>query len=294
MNNDQIYFTWTELDRCADMRNQKNRIEQLKKIKKCHYVPVYEGMHLYPKQQDPFYISDESLGQPDRESFLGILHDELWFSCGLTEQESKYLEQQFNGQFESVREYAMALDEDLGHIALYSRGLDLWQRQKKYCSICGELNQIESVGHKMLCSNGHAQWPRIEPAIIVLVTKGDRCLLGRKHNWKPGVYSTLAGFVEAGETIEDAVYREVYEESNIRINNVRYFGSQPWPFPASLMLAFQADGISEDIRLDEEMEDVRWFSRKELINCQQDGSLVLAPRFTVANSLISQFIGHPI
>lgn len=294
MNPDQIYFTWTELDRCADMRNQKNRIDQLKKIKTCHYVPVFEGKHLFLNKQDPFHIGHESIGQPEKDSFLGILHDELWFSCGLDKEEAANLEKQYNGHFESVRDYAMSLNEDLGHIALYSRGLDIWQRQKKYCSICGELNQIESVGHKMLCSNGHAQWPRIEPAIIVLVTRGDRCLLGRKHSWAPGVYSTLAGFVEAGETIEDAVHREVYEESNIRIKNVRYFGSQPWPFPASLMLAFEADGISEDIRLDDEMEDVRWFSKQELIDCQRDGSIILAPRFTVANSLISQFIGQTL
>jgi len=294
MKPEQIYFTWTELDRCADMRNQKNRIDQLKKIKTCHYVPVFEGKHLFLNKEDPFHIAHESIGQPEKESFLGILHDELWFSCGLDKTEADGLEQQYNGHFESVRDYAMSLNEDLGHIALYSRGLDIWQRQKKYCSICGELNQIESVGHKMLCSNGHAQWPRIEPAIIVLVTRGDRCLLGRKHSWASGVYSTLAGFVEAGETIEDAVHREVYEESNIRIKNVRYFGSQPWPFPASLMLAFQAEGISEDIRLDDEMEDVRWFSRQELIDCQRDGSIILAPRFTVANNLITQFVGQAI
>ncbi len=267
MNPEQIYFTWTELDRCADMRNQKNRIDQLKKIKTCHYVPVFEGKHLFLNKQDPFYISDESIGQSEKDSFLGILHDELWFSSGLDKAEAEDLEQKFNGHFESVRDYAMSLNEDLGHIALYSRGLDIWQRQKKYCSICGELNQIESVGHKMLCSNGHAQWPRIEPAIIVLVTRGDRCLLGRKHSWASGVYSTLAGFVEAGETIA---------------------------FPASLMLAFEADGISEDIRLDDEMEDVRWFSKQELIDCQRDGSIILAPRFTVANSLISQFVGQEI
>src|SRR5690554_4439581 len=105
MTHDQIYFTWTELDRCADMRNQKNRIDQLKKIKTCHYVPVFEGKHLYPKEHNLFYIADQSLGQPERESFLGILHDELWFSCGLDEEEADYLAQQFNGEFESVREY---------------------------------------------------------------------------------------------------------------------------------------------------------------------------------------------
>ncbi|MCB1583150.1 MAG: NAD(+) diphosphatase [Marinicella sp.] len=294
MSADQIYFIRTELDRCANMREQKQRIKQLQKFKTCHYVPVYRGNHIYPDSNEKYFISNSPLGSLNQQSFLGVLHDELWFSSGLTEKEANALEIQLDCQFESIRQYAMALDDDLAHIALYSRGLDLWQRHKKFCSICGTRNHLESSGHKMVCENGHEQFPHIEPAIIVLVSKGDQCLLGRKHTWPPNVYSTLAGFVEAGESIEDAVHREVYEESNVRIKNVTYFGSQPWPFPSSLMLAFNAEAVSDDIRLDDEMEDVRWFKKDDLLRWAREGSIILSPRFTVANNLISHFIGKTI
>ena len=294
MNAGQIHFIRTELDRCANMRNQKQRLNQLRKFKTCHYVPVYRGNHIYPDSEEAFYTSKMPLGAVEKQSFLGVLHDELWFSCGLSEKEALALESQLDCQFESIRQYAMALDDDLAHIALYSRGLDLWQRQKNFCSICGTNNHLESSGHKMVCENGHEQFPHIEPAIIVLISKDDQCLLGRKHSWPPNVYSTLAGFVEAGESIEDAVHREIYEESNVRIKNVTYFGSQPWPFPSSLMLAFNAEAVSDDIRLDDEMEDVRWFKKDDLIKWAQDGSIILSPRFTVANNLISNFLGVQI
>jgi NAD+ diphosphatase len=294
MKADQIHFIRTELDRCANMREQKQRLKQLKKFKTCHYVPVYRGNHIYPDSDDTFFVSPMPLGKPEQESFLGILNDELWFSCGLTEKEAGALEIQLESRFESVRQYAMQLNDDLAHIALYSRGLDLWQRQKNFCSICGTRNHLESSGHKMVCENGHEEFPHIEPAVIVLISKGDQCLLGRKHTWPPNVYSTLAGFVEAGESIEDAVHREIYEESNVRIKNVTYFGSQPWPFPSSLMLAFNAEAVSDDIRLDDEMEDVRWFHRDDLIKWAKEGSIILSPRFTVANNLISNFLGQPI
>lgn len=291
MNNKQdIYFTRTELDRCANMREQKQRLNQLKKFRPCHYVPVYLGNHLYRQDEEKFIVLDQSIGKESNQTFLGILNDELWFSCSLTEKKARELEQKNNASFQSLRQYALSLDDNQGHIALYSRGMDLWRRKRVYCSICGTKNNPESYGHKMVCENGHEQYPHIEPAIIVLVSDGDKCLLGRKHSWPPNVYSTLAGFVEAGESIEDAVHREVYEESNIRIKNLRYFGSQPWPFPSSLMIAFQAEARSHDIRLDDEMEDVRWFRRSDLINWVKQGDIILSPRFSVANSLISTFL----
>lgn len=289
MSDVDIYFTRTELDRCADMRDQVQRLNQLKSFKKCHYLPVHRGNHLYIKEHNGFYFSDRPILDCS-QSFLGVLNDELWFSCGVIDDEVELLEKKLGGRFSSLRQYALSLDDDLAHIALYSRGLDLWQRHTVYCSICGTTNTMESSGHKMTCENGHEQFPHIEPAIIVMVTQGDKCLLGRKHSWPANVYSTLAGFVEPGETIEDSVHREVYEESNIRINHVRYFGSQPWPFPSSLMLAFTAEAVTSDIRLNDEMEDVQWFSRSRLINWVEQGSITLSPRFSVANNLINWFL----
>ncbi len=292
MTPEEIYFTQTELDRCANMRDQKQRLTQLKKFKPCHYVPVYLGNHLYRKGEDNFFRDSKPLGSSKNETFLGVLNDELWFSCSLKESEARALEEAHEASFQSLRQYALAMGDDEGHIALYSRGMDLWHRRRVFCSICGTRNNAVSSGHKMDCENGHEQFPRIEPAVIVLVSKGDKCLLGRKHSWPPNVYSTLAGFVEPGESIEDAVHREVYEESNIRLRNLEYFGSQPWPFPSSLMVAFKAEARSDDIRLDDEMEDVRWFHKDDLIEWVKQGSIILSPRFSVANSLISNFLGQ--
>ena len=137
-----------------------------------------------------------------------------------------------------------------------------------------------------MCKNNHEQFPHIEPAIIVLVTYKDKCLLGRKREWPANAYSTLAGFVEPGETIEEAVKREVHEESNIQVEKVKYFGSQPWPFPAALMLAFTAQAINEDIKVDDELEDVQWFTRKQLQEMLKEGYVTISPRYTVAHNLI--------
>ncbi len=290
MSRPEIYFTRTELDRCAALRDQTQRIEQLKKFKPCYYIPVYLGRHIYPKHDNAFYYTEEPI-PGSTPNFLGMINDnEMWFSCHLDEAQAKALEAELSCNFASLRRYALSLDDELAHVAMYSRGLDLWHRNRRFCPKCGTPNQVVSSGHRMLCENGHEQFPHIEPAIIVLVSKGDRCLLGRKPSWPPNVYSTLAGFVEPGESIEDAVHREIYEESNIRITDIQYFGSQPWPFPASLMLAFNATAINEDIRLDDEMEDVRWFTREELNHWIKQGSVMISPRFSVSNNLITHFL----
>jgi NAD+ diphosphatase len=130
-------------------------------------------------------------------------------------------------------------------------------------------------------------FPRVDPAIIVLISDGERCLLGRQENWPEGRYSTIAGFVEPGESLEDAVRREVYEETNIRVGQVTYHSSQPWPFPSSLMLGFMAEANSDDIALnDGELEDAQWFTRKEL----RSGFPKLPFRISIARRLVDQWL----
>ncbi len=130
-------------------------------------------------------------------------------------------------------------------------------------------------------------FPRVDPAIIVLVSNGDRCLLGRQANWPEGRYSTIAGFVEPGESLEDSVRREVYEETNIRASTVNYHSSQPWPFPSSLMLGFMAEAASSDIILnDGELEDAQWFTRKEL----RSGFPKLPFQISIARRLVDHWL----
>jgi NAD+ diphosphatase len=131
-------------------------------------------------------------------------------------------------------------------------------------------------------------FPRVDPAIIVLVAHGDRCLLGRQASWPEARYSTIAGFVEPGESLEDAVRREVYEETNIRVGEVTYHSSQPWPFPSSLMLGFTAEATSTDIELnDGELEDARWFTRDDL----RSGFPKLQFRISISRKLVDHWLG---
>ncbi|MEO0971817.1 MAG: NAD(+) diphosphatase [Pseudomonadota bacterium] len=174
------------------------------------------------------------------------------------------------GRLESLRRHAtLVAREDAGLLA-YARAMVLWHRTHRYCPRCGAPTVSADGGHMRVCTRtdtcGARQFPRLDPAVIVLVSHAERCLLGRQPNWPPGRYSTVAGFVEPGEGLEDAVRREVAEETNVRVAQVRYHSSQPWPFPSSLMIGFTAEALNTDIRLnDQELEDARWFSREELL-----------------------------
>jgi NAD+ diphosphatase len=153
-------------------------------------------------------------------------------------------------------------------VSLVGRGIQLldWQKNHRYCGRCGAPTTIKTGEFAMLCSSCDlVVYPRISPAIMVLISRGDELLLARSPRFKPGVYSALAGFVEAGETLEQCAIREVREEVGIEITNLRYFGSQPWPFPDSLMVAFFADYAGGTIQPDPlEIEAAGWFLRSEL------------------------------
>ncbi len=284
-NQKNIYFGTDKLDRASHLRERTAVLEEMKQNHDAKYIPVYQGRHIYMNEHSSFYRRSQPF-DCESECFLGLIGKQMWYSCPLNDKQAKKLEQETGKQFSPLRRYALKLDDELAHIALYSRGLDLWQRNRKFCPKCGTENHLEMAGHKLMCENNHEQFPHIEPAIIVLVTKGEKCLLGRKATWPSNAYSTLAGFVEPGETIEQAVKREVHEESNIQVKNVQYFGSQPWPFPAALMLAFTAQAENTDIKVDDELEDVQWFSRQELSEMLKEGYVTISPRYTVAHNLI--------
>jgi NAD+ diphosphatase len=191
--------------------------------------------------------------------------------------------------FEDLRLLASHLPADEAGLLAYARAMVTWRRRHRFCGNCGNPTLASRAGHTLVCGNASCrieQFPRIDPAIIVLVSNGDRALLGRQAAWAPGRYSTIAGFVEPGESLEDAVVREVLEETGIRVDRIVYHSSQPWPFPASLMLGFTANGASTEVsRRDEELEDARWFTRSELAA----GSVILPPRQSISFSLIEHW-----
>ncbi len=174
------------------------------------------------------------------------------------------------GGFTDLRAVAGMLPAGDAAILAHARGLMHWRNRHRFCGVCGSTCEPRSAGHVMHCTNpGCAadHFPRTDPAVIMLVVHGDRALLGHAHRFPGNMYSTLAGFVEPGESLEEAVAREVFEEAGVRVGGIRYHSSQPWPFPSSIMLGFYAEALTEEIVLDrEELTDARWFTREQIRN----------------------------
>jgi NAD+ diphosphatase len=186
--------------------------------------------------------------------------------------------------YEELRPLLAELSADEVQLLSVARALLIWRARQRHCGVCGALTAPRSAGHVLVCTVCRAEFfPRIDPAIIVLVTDGAKALLGRQASWPPGRYSALAGFVEPGESLEEAVAREVEEESGVQISNIRYFASQPWPFPASLMLGFHAHASVGPVQLNGELEDARWFDLEELHHTPQ---VMLPPAHTIARRLL--------
>jgi NAD+ diphosphatase len=192
-------------------------------------------------------------------------------------------------RFEDLRFIASQLPPEEAGLLGYARAMISWRRRHRFCGTCGAKTVPSKGGHVLVCTNAtcrHEQFPRLDPAIIVLVSDGERALLGRQASWPPGRYSTIAGFVEPGESLEDAVAREVLEETGIQVGGIEYHSSQPWPFPASLMLGFTANATTQDIvRRDDELEDAGWFSRSQVAS----GVPLLPPKQSISYSLIEHW-----
>ena len=166
-----------------------------------------------------------------------------------------------------------------------------WHASHRFCSRCGHESKTAAGGVKRICAScGAEHFPRTDPVAIMLTVSGERCLLGRGPRFAPGVYSALAGFIEPGETIEDAVRRETFEEAGVRLGRVAYHASQPWPFPCSLMIGCYGEALGEDIRFDaDELEDCRWFTRDEVLlalDGEHPSGVVTPPRMAIAHLLI--------
>jgi len=221
----------------------------------------------------------------ETDIFLGLLDEVPVFARSLSELDETDLQNWIAlGQsaepeaslvrFEDLRVIGPLLKANDGALMAYARGLMFWHDTCRFCSRCGNaLNSIHG-GHIKCCNNDNCNYqtfPRTDPAVIMLVTRDATdsspplCLLGRNAAWPSGVYSTLAGFVETGESLEHAVQREVFEEANIKTKDVRYIASQPWPFPRSIMLGFEATATSTEITVDpNELDAAQWFSVEEL------------------------------
>jgi NAD+ diphosphatase len=200
------------------------------------------------------------------------------------------------GSLIPLRDAAARLSQAEGGLAAYAAGLANWHRAHPHCARCGAATDVAEAGFVRRCpACGAHHHPRTDPVVIMLVLDGDRVLLGRQPTWPPGRYSALAGFVEPGESLEEAVAREVLEEAGVEIRDARYVASQPWPFPSSLMLGFMADhAAGEPAARDGELDDARWFTRAEVQDAVDGrGVFAVPPPLAIARRLIDAWLRSP-
>lgn len=196
-----------------------------------------------------------------------------------------------------LREVALLLGDRDSGLMVHAVALENWHTMHRFCARCGQPTEPAAAGHVRRCSAcGAEHYPRTDPAVIMLVTDDeDRCLLGSHALWPRGRFSTLAGFVEPGESLEQAVRREVVEESGVLVGEVSYVGSQPHPFPSSLMLGFMAEALSTKIQVDgEEMAEARWFTRGELRAAVSSGEVIPPNEMSIARRLVELWYGAPL
>ena len=270
-------------DRIADRRADSAWMQQVWSSPETR-VMVIAGTRL---RTDPLWVSPSDA--PDGTLvLLGSLGDVVHFAV--------IADPSTEGTFEPLRGALLALPAESLALVVHAVGIAEWLWATRHCPRCGGRLSPVQLGHVLRCDTcGREEFPRTDPAVIMLVTHSDRALLGRSPAWPPGRYSTLAGFVEPGESMEDAVRREVHEETGVRVGSVKYFGSQPWPLPRSLMIGFLAEASSEDISVDGlEIESARWFTREEMESEASAGTLLLPSGISISRSLIEHWYGGPL
>lgn len=293
MSTEHNVFSGAYVDRAAEHRTDARWQAQALAEASTRFVLVKDGKCLASKDDGRLALVTKSIApfkpEPSGTVFLGLFHRQPVFAMNLGTFEVGEFDE---GEFVSLRSLGALLSPDEANLAAHACAIVQWQDTQLFCSRCGHSTEIEAAGYSSLCTNAQCatrSFPRVDPAIIVLVTRDDRCLLGRQASWPEGIYSTIAGFVEPGESLEDSVVREVFEETNIRVSGVRYESSQPWPFPASLMLGFRALAETEDLKMnDGELEDVRWFSHAQL----SAGDIKLPTRQSISRRLVDTWLAE--
>lgn len=259
-------------------------------------VVTIQGHRALVRDGEPVVSRLDALAvDPAGVVFLGDREGVRYGARVVSEEEAGAVEQETGGRFESLRTVAADLPTWKGGLLYYAAGLLAWHARSLHCGVCGAATRAIHGGHRRQCTAeecGSIQFPRADPAIITLVRRGAECLLARQPSWPPGRYSTLAGFVEPGESLEQAVAREVAEEVGLRAEDVEYFASQPWPFPHTLMVGFRTRVAPGEAVLGEEIELARWFTRDDLRSAIESGQITIPPPFALSRSLIEDWLGE--
>ncbi len=285
-------FAGAPLDRADALRDDAQALAGLWPEAKVLVLDA-DGTAFADDHGQPFLATGQQLGAgPGASIFLGRDDNGVpWFvaeAASLTVQAPQRID---------LRQAAANWPAEAADIFSYARGMSYWHSRNRYCGVCGatiRFGRAGFIGHCDQCGTEH--YPRVDPAVIVAVENQGRLLLGRQPNWAPRRYSVLAGFVEPGESFEQTVAREVFEESKVRVLQARYLGTQPWPFPGALMVGFMATAQDDTPTVNGELEDARWFSLADITAAMQreqadDGQgILLPPRISIARSLIEHWV----
>jgi NAD+ diphosphatase len=280
---DPITFTGGALDRAAEHREDEEWLAAQRADPRARAV-VTSDAGVQVTDGRLALVPLEELNAPEQPLFLGL--DAQGPVLAVDARGG-------HGQMVGLREAAALLPGGDAGLAAHAAALVNWHRRHPHCSVCGARTTVVAGGIMRRCERcGSEHHPRTDPVVIMLVTHEDRVLLGRQPSWPPGRYSALAGFVEPGESLEEAVAREIREEAGVEIGPPAYVASQPWPFPTSLMIGFIAPWrTGEPRRIDEELEDLRWFTDDEIVAAgREEGPYGLPPRLAIARRLLEHWL----
>ena len=298
----QNVFSGGAIDRLSRLRRDAARLAEQLERPETRVLPVWRSQSLVCRDvagvKAAYLRVSEArtlIEAAEPPVFLGSLDGEAHFALDVSDVElAAFPVLTDAGELSDLRQVGALLPQGDGALLAYARGITHWHRTHRFCGRCGAATRSVDGGHARRCSNVDCRsehFPRTDPAVIMLVSCGDYCLLGRQAAWPEGLFSTLAGFVEPGETPEEAVIREVMEETGVDVTGARYHSSQPWPFPGSLMIGFFAHA---DRRVDpaidgDELEAAGWFSRPDLIRFREQGR-ILPGRQSIARRLIEDWL----
>jgi NAD+ diphosphatase len=294
------------LDRACDLRRDPAAVEARYREPRSVIIPVWQNLSFIIETDPPQAalvsgnLSAAVIEAADQLVLLGTGGEgEAWFAADLSSKGREAIAQMIGcATLLPLRRVGAIMPPGHAGALAYAHGIIHWHRRHRFCGVCGSVTESREGGHVRVCASatcGAEHFPRTDPAVIMLVSRRDHkaCLLARQARWPRGMYSTLAGFVEPGESLEEAVTREVREEAGLAVTNVRYRGSQPWPFPSSIMLGFHAEAETDaPIRFDPgELQDAQWFTRIDIARFDQLG-LRLPSGDSIASRLLNEWLNQ--
>src|SRR5579863_7444205 len=292
-----LSFTGNPLDRASAERSDPNWIAVQQARADALFLPVWQAKPLLIGDRTGFLPASELDLAPDILCvFLGLQGEQPLFAAAMPDGETAPLSAL--GEFRDMRAAAFVLSDTDTAIAGQAKALIDWHRRHRFCANCGAGTTPADSGYRRLCPQcGNEHFPRTDPVVIMLPLFGEECLIGRSPRFPEGVYSAFAGFVEPGETVEEAVTRELKEEVSLEVSSVRYHASQPWPFPSSLMLGCYAEAVSRNFRIDEqEIEAARWMTKTEVrarLANEIDDALKMPGAIAIARQLLADWVKAP-